>query len=70
MAPAPDLVRELVTFVTPFAERLNSLDELAHVETILQRGANARQQVEVWQAAGQDPKAVVDFIVAETEKIG
>ncbi len=70
MAPAPDLVRELVTFVTPFAERLNSLEELDHVETILQRGANARQQVEVWQAAGQDPKAVVDFIVAETEKIG
>jgi len=69
MAPAPALVRELVNFITPFAERLNSLDELAHVETILTRGANARQQVEVWQAAGQDPKAVVDFIVAETEKL-
>ncbi len=69
MAPAPDLVRELVNFVTPFAERLNSLEELAHVETILQRGANARQQIAVWQAANQDPKAVVDFIVAETEKL-
>ena len=69
MAPAPDLVRELVNFVTPFAERLNSLDELDHVETILQRGTNARQQIEVWQAAAQDPKAVVDFIVTETEKL-
>jgi gamma-glutamyl:cysteine ligase YbdK (ATP-grasp superfamily) len=45
------------------------LDELAHLETVLIRGANARQQVQVWQAAGQDAKAVVDFIVAETQKV-
>ncbi|MEZ4862885.1 MAG: carboxylate-amine ligase [Caldilineaceae bacterium] len=70
MAPAPDLLRELIAFVTPFADQLKSLGELAHLETILARGANARQQVQVWQAAGQDTKAVVDFIVAETEKIG
>jgi len=69
MAPAPQLIRELLGFVTPFAARLNSEDELAHIETILTRGANARQQLLVWQSAQQDPKAIVDFIVAETEKI-
>lgn len=68
MAPVPDLIRELLTFVTPFAQRLNSEDELAHIETILQRGANAEQQLQVWKNANHDTKAVVDFIVAETEK--
>ena len=68
MAPTPELIRELLQFVAPFAERLNSQDELAHVETILTRGANARQQLQIWHAANQDAKAVVDFIIAETEK--
>jgi glutamate---cysteine ligase / carboxylate-amine ligase len=69
MAPATDLIRELLAFVTPFAAKLNSENELAHVETILQRGANAEQQVQVWKSSGGDVKAVVDFIVAETEKV-
>jgi len=59
----------LLAFVTPFAQKLNSESELAHIETILQRGANAEQQLQVWNSAGGDMKAVVDFIVAETEKI-
>ena len=69
MVPAADLIRELLAFVTPFAHKLNSEDELAHVETILQRGASAEQQVQVWKNANGDTKAVVDFIIAETEKI-
>jgi len=69
MAPVPDLIHELLAFVTPFAQRLNSEDELAHVETILQRGANAEQQLQVWKNANHNTKAVVDFIVAETEKL-
>lgn len=69
MAPAADLIRELVAFVAPFAYKLNSEDDLAHIETILQRGASAEQQLQVWKSAGQDPKAVVDFVVAETEKL-
>lgn len=69
MAPAPDLIRELLAFVTPFARQLNSEDELAHIETILQRGASAEQQLQLWKNPNQDAKAVVDFIVAETEKL-
>ena len=67
--PARDLVRELVTLVEPFGAKLNSVDELAHIHTILDRGSSAEQQIKVWQAANQDPKAVVDFLMAETEKL-
>ena len=54
---------------TTFAQKLNSEEELDNVETILQRGASAEQQVQVWKNANGDTKAVVDFIIAETEKI-
>lgn len=68
MAPVPDLIRELLAFVAPFARKLNSEDELAQIETILQRGACAEQQLQTWKEANQDTRAVVDFLVAETEK--
>jgi carboxylate-amine ligase len=68
--PTPDLLRELLERVAPYAKKLNSEDELAHVETILQRGSSADQQLQVWQNNNQDAKSVVDFLVTETEKIG
>jgi carboxylate-amine ligase len=67
--PAPDLIRELLGLVAPFGPKLNIEDELAHIHTILARGASADQQLGVWQANGQEMTAVVDFIVAETEKL-
>ena len=67
--PAPNLIRELLARVEPYAAKLNSEDELAHVHTILARGSSAEQQLRVWQEHGQDFKAVVDFVVAETEKL-
>jgi len=67
--PARDLVRELVARVEPFGAKLNSVDELAHVHTMLERGSSAEQQLKVWQTSNQDTKAVVDFLVAETENI-
>jgi carboxylate-amine ligase len=67
--PAGDLIRELLERVTPYARRLNNIDELTHVETILQRGSNADQQLRLWNEKGQDAKAVVDFLVQQTEQI-
>ncbi len=67
--PTGELIRELLERVAPYTRALNSGDELAHVETILQRGANADQQLRVWQEHGQSIHAVVDFLSAETEKI-
>jgi carboxylate-amine ligase len=67
--PAADLVRELLERVAPYAHELNSENELAHIETILQRGTSADQQLQSWHVHNQDARAVVDFLVAETEKL-
>lgn len=67
--PAPELVRELIGRVMPYAPKLNIEDELAHVYTILERGSSADRQLRVWQAAGHDLKAVVDYVIAETENL-
>jgi carboxylate-amine ligase len=67
--PAPDLVRELVERVTPVAARLNSLDYLEHVHTILQRGSSAERQLRTWRENGQNLNSVVEFIIGETEKL-
>ncbi|MCL4858526.1 MAG: carboxylate-amine ligase [Caldilineaceae bacterium] len=67
--PTVDLIRELLERVAPYTRKLNSADELAYVETIITRGASADQQLQVWKAHSQDAKAVVDFLVTETEKI-
>lgn len=67
--PASDLIRELLSRVEPYAPKLNIEDELAHVQTILERGSNAEQQLHVFHTHEQDVTAVVDFLVAETENL-
>lgn len=67
--PTRDLIRELLELVAPLAHKLNVEDELAHIHTILDRGASADQQLQVWQEAGQDCSAVVKFLVQESEDI-
>ena len=67
--PAPDLIRELLGRVEPYAAKLNSEDELAHAYEILERGACADQQLQHFHANGQDVHSVVDFLVAETENL-
>jgi carboxylate-amine ligase len=67
--PAPDLIRELIERVEYLCPKLNIEDELAHIHTILERGSSAHQQLAVWRESGEEPKAVVDHILAETEKL-
>ena len=67
--PTRDLIRELLDLVAPLARKLNNQDELDHIHTILERGASADQQLQVWQEAGQDCSAVVKFLVRNTEDI-
>jgi gamma-glutamyl:cysteine ligase YbdK (ATP-grasp superfamily) len=55
--------------VEPYARRLNSEDELAHVETILLRGSSADRQLQVWHEQGHSAKAVVDDLVRLTEQL-
>ncbi|MCB0039074.1 MAG: carboxylate-amine ligase [Caldilinea sp.] len=67
--PARELIRELLERVEPVSRKLNSWHELEHCYTILERGSPSDQQLAVWHASGEDPKAVVDYLVAETEKL-
>jgi carboxylate-amine ligase len=67
--PAPELIRELLGRVEPYAPKLNIEDELAHVYTLLARGSSAEQQLRVWREHEQDLVPVVDFITAETENL-
>lgn len=67
--PAPDLIRELLGRVEPYAAKLNIEDELAHAYTILEYGSSAEHQLRHWHEHDQDPAAVVDALIAETEKL-
>lgn len=67
--PTRDLIRELLDLVAPMAVKLNAQDEIAHIHTILERGTNADQQLNVWRETDEDYNAVVDFIIKETEKM-
>jgi len=67
--PARDLIRELLQRIAPLAPKLNIEDELAHIHTMLDRGASADQQLRVWQEADRDCTAVVKFLVRESENI-
>ena len=64
-----DLIRELLERVAPLASKLNVADELGHIHTILDRGANADQQLRVWRENNEDCTAVIKFLVQETENI-
>lgn len=63
--PAKELLTELVGFVDDVLDELGSRQEVEHLFTILERGTSADRQVEIFERTG-DPKAVVDFLVAET----
>ncbi len=67
--PVVDLLRELMERVDPLVDRLNCREEIEHVYTMLERGSSADLQLRVWETHDQDPKAVVDYLIAETEKL-
>ena len=66
--PIRNLLHELLERVEPVLDRLNCRQEVAHVHTIMQRGASSEQQRQVWRQNGEDGKAVVDFLVSQTEQ--
>jgi glutamate---cysteine ligase / carboxylate-amine ligase len=66
--PAADLIRELLERVAPYAAQLNAEEELAHAHDILRHGSSADRQLALWQRNGHDSAAVVDALIAESEK--
>ena len=66
--PFRDLLLELLERVDPVLDRLNCRGEVERIHSIAARGASSDQQRRVWRDSGEDGAAVVDFLVAQTEK--
>ena len=62
------LIGELLERIEPIADRLGSRHEIEHIHTMLNRGSSADLQVKHWEEHGRDGKALVDYLIAETEK--
>lgn len=65
---ARDLVRELLVFVDDVVDDLGSREHINTINDILDNGTGAARQLQVYEESGKDLKAVVDYIVAQTEK--
>src|ERR687886_194612 len=63
--PTRDLIRELLEFVDAELDNLGSRREVEHINTILERGTSADEQLRVYQETG-DLKPVVDRLIALT----
>ncbi len=63
--PTRDLIRELLEFVDDVLDDLGSRKEVEHINTILERGTSADEQLKVFEETG-DLKAVVDRLIERT----
>jgi len=63
--PVRDLIHEVLEFVDDVIDDLRSRKELRHIQTILERGTSADEQLRVWRENG-DIKPVVDRLIEMT----
>jgi glutamate---cysteine ligase / carboxylate-amine ligase len=63
--PVRDLIHEVLEFVDDVIDDLRSRKELRHIQTILERGTSADEQLRVWREKG-DIKPVVDRLIEMT----
>ncbi|HEX6729032.1 MAG TPA: glutamate-cysteine ligase family protein, partial [Pyrinomonadaceae bacterium] len=63
--PVPDLIRELLEFVDDVLDDLRSRKEVRHIQTILNRGTSADDQLRVWRETG-NMNAVIDRLIEMT----
>ncbi len=63
--PFSELIVELVDFVSESAEMLGTMDVVRRAIDIQREGTSAHRQIEVFDKT-HDPKAVVDWLIAET----
>ena len=61
------LVNELLEFIDDVVEDLGSREEVHYVKKMLEMGTGADRQLAVFEQSG-DTKAVVDYIIEETNK--
>jgi glutamate---cysteine ligase / carboxylate-amine ligase len=63
--PIRELVGELLEFVDDVIDDLGSREEIEHINTILERGTSADEQLRVWRETGEI-KAVVNHLIQQT----
>jgi carboxylate-amine ligase len=61
-----DLIVEMLDFIADVSEELDSVEEVSYVRRILEDGNGADRQLRVFNDT-QDLKAVVDYMIEETE---
>jgi glutamate---cysteine ligase / carboxylate-amine ligase len=64
--PIKDLMLEYLDLVDDVLDDLGSREELKYIHTILEQGSGADRQLHIYRQTG-DLKAVVDYIIQETE---
>jgi carboxylate-amine ligase len=64
--PLRELMLEYLEFVDDVVDELGSREELNYIHTMLEQGSGADRQLHIFRQTG-DLKAVVDYIVRETE---
>src|SRR5215468_9144005 len=62
-----ELLYEMLEFIADEVDELGNRREIEHIEQIMREGTGADRQLMVWERT-HDMKAVVDHIVAETNK--
>ncbi|MEO6048085.1 MAG: carboxylate-amine ligase [Candidatus Kapaibacterium sp.] len=62
-----DLIRELLMFVDDVVDDLGSREQISMVNDILENGTGAARQLKVYEENGRDTRAVVDYIIQQTE---
>jgi carboxylate-amine ligase len=63
--PCRELIEEILEFVDPVLDELESRREVEYIHQILRNGTGADRQLRVFQETG-DLKAVVDYMIEET----
>lgn len=64
--PYRQLLAELLMFIDDVVDELGSREEINYVWTMMERGTGADRQLEIYRQTN-DLKAVVDYMIAETE---
>ncbi len=65
--PISELTDELLLFVDDVVDELDSREEINYIKTMMKEGTGADRQLAVFEKTG-DLKAVVDYIVQETNR--
>jgi len=65
--PERELIEEYLEFVDDMLDELDSRQEVEYVREIMKMGTGADRQLKVFRETGGDMKAVVDYIIEETE---